>query len=134
VTQPSILIVDDDATTRKIVSRVLQREGYAVLVARNSSEAFSSIREHHPDLVILDVVLPGMDGYEICHHLRTEESLAGLSILMFTARNLPADQRRGFSVGADDYLTKPINSADLVSRIRSMLFFKVSQSHNTLTG
>jgi DNA-binding response OmpR family regulator len=101
----------------------LQREGYDVLVARNSAEAFRAVREEQPDLVILDIMLPGMNGYEICHQLRADRSLNALPILMFTARNLPADQRKGFGVGADDYMTKPINSAELLSRVRAMLFF-----------
>lgn len=120
---PTILVVEDDPMTAKILRLLLKREGYAVTVVQNASAALSVVGQLNPNLIILDVMLPGMDGYEACQLLRREPATANLPILMFTALARPSDQRRGFVAGADDYLIKPISSHDLLSRVRALLYF-----------
>ncbi len=118
-----ILIVDDDPVTAKLVAALLRREGYTVMVAHDASKAFSALDVISPDLLILDIMMPGMDGYEFCQMLRSDRAKKNLPVLMFTGMARPADQRRGFEVGADDYLVKPVNSRDLIDRVRAMLYF-----------
>lgn len=120
---PKILVVEDDHVTAKLISLLLTRAGYEVVVAHNASTALSLVEQIRPDLIILDVMLPGMDGYEICRLLRQEPDTANLPVLIFTALARPSDQRQGFVAGADAYLVKPIRSDELLSHVRSMLFF-----------
>lgn len=118
-----ILVVDDDLVTAKLVAVLLRREGYTVTVVHDASQAFSALDVISPDLLILDIMMPGMDGYEFCRILRSDRAKKNLPVLMFTGMARPADQRRGFAVGADDYLVKPVNSRDLIDRVRAMLYF-----------
>lgn len=120
---PRILVVEDDIMTAKILNLLLTRAGYEVTVVHDASAAFSAAGQIDPHLLILDIVLPGMDGYEFCRLLRQEPHMKSLPILIFSSLTRPADQRQGFVAGADDYLAKPVNSHDLLSRVRSMLFF-----------
>jgi len=122
---PQILVVDDDPVTSKLVTLLLRREGYEVIAARGSAAGLRVLNEIRPNLVILDIMMPGMDGFEFCRLLRQEYRSEELPVLMFSALGRPSDQRRGFEVGADDYLIKPVNSRDLIDRVRSMLFFAV---------
>ncbi len=122
---PKILVVEDDIMTAKILALLLTRAGYEVTVVHDASAALGAVEQVNPHLLILDVMLPGIDGYEICRLLRREPNTKRLPILMFTALARPADQRQGFVAGADDYLVKPVNSNELLSRVRSMLFFSV---------
>lgn len=122
---PRILVVEDDIVTAKILQMLLMRAGYEVTVVHDASAAFSAVGQINPHLLILDIVLPGMDGYEFCRLLRQEPDMKSLPILMLSSLTRPADQRQGFVAGADDYLVKPVNSNDLLSRVRSMLFFSV---------
>lgn len=121
MTVQKILVVEDDPITAKLTARLLQRAGYEVTVAHDAPEALTFIAEQRPDLIILDVMLPSMNGYEICRMLRSEADMKQLPILMFTALDRPGEQRQGFQAGADAYLTKPVHSQELLNQVRSLL-------------
>lgn len=113
-----VLVVDDDAKTVELVKLYLNRDGYKVLVAYDGVEAQRLARESHPDLVVLDLMLPGRDGLEVCRTLRNESDVP---IIMLTARTTEDDKLAGLDLGADDYVTKPFSPKDLVARVRAAL-------------
>ncbi len=113
-----ILVVDDELTLRETLQYNLQRQGYAVTLARTGPEALRLARETKPDLVVLDLMLPGMDGLEVCRILRRESQMP---ILMLTARTEEIDRVLGLELGADDYLTKPFSLRELMARIKALL-------------
>jgi DNA-binding response OmpR family regulator len=104
-----ILVVDDDDIVAQTIERTLQRHQFDVQVARSGVEALKIIRRHPPDLIILDVLMPGMSGFEICEEIRRDPRLADLPILFLTARGKHEDVVQGFTAGADDYLTKRLD-------------------------
>lgn len=113
-----ILIVDDEATVREVVGQYLEIEGYVVLSAATGLEALRVAAATPPDLIVLDLTLPGMDGLEVCRRLRVASAVP---ILMLTARADDADKLQGFDVGTDDYLTKPFNPRELVARVQAIM-------------
>lgn len=113
-----ILVVDDDRALAEMLSMVLQGEGFAVEHAYDGLEAVEQFRTTRPDLVLLDVMLPGIDGIEVCEQIRAE---SGVPIIMLTARTDTRDVVRGLEVGADDYVVKPFNPAELIARVRARL-------------
>jgi DNA-binding response OmpR family regulator len=115
---PTVLLVDDDVRLREIVGMALQDEGYRVRTAASSEEAMKSLDRDDPDLLILDVMLPGRDGFELCREIRTKSPLP---ILMLTAKTDTVDVVVGLESGADDYVTKPFVTKELVARIRALL-------------
>lgn len=116
-----ILVVDDDLDSLKLIGMMLQRQGYEVIAANTGNQAISKAGNEQPDLVILDVMMPDMDGLEVCRRLRGSDTTRGIPIIMFTAKTLIDDKVAGFEAGADDYLTKPTHPAELSSRIKSVL-------------
>lgn len=118
-----IVVIEDDPHIQKLISQTLQREGYEVITANDGSEGLRKVIETLPQLVVLDISLPGLDGYQVCHQLRSEQATSALPIIMVTAMSRPSDQRRGFENGADDYLPKPFMLSELVTRVQSLLFF-----------
>jgi two-component system alkaline phosphatase synthesis response regulator PhoP len=116
-----ILVIEDDPATLRLVDYSLRHKGYQVLTASNGLEGIRKARKEKPDVVILDVMLPGMDGFEICHRLRSEPETAQVLILMFSAKAQEVDRNMGLKVGADDYLTKPVDPGEMVSRVESLL-------------
>ena len=114
-----ILVVDDDKNTRKYLSAVLEAENYTVSTAGSGEAALSLMESEYIDLVIVDIMMPGMDGYELTRILR--QNNAELPILMVTAKQLPEERHEGFIVGTDDYMTKPIDDYELVLRVRALL-------------
>lgn len=114
-----ILVVDDDKNTRMLLKAVLEAENYSVFTAENGVDALSVMDENHIDLVVLDVMMPKLDGYEFTKILR--ESNNNLPILMVSAKQLPSDKKQGFLVGTDDYMTKPIDEEEMLLRIRALL-------------
>jgi len=112
-----ILIIEDDPAILKVLQRGLSYEGYAVDVATDGRTGLNLAHDHHPDLVILDWMLPGMDGLEVCRRLRMQ---SGLPILMLTAKDTIQDRVQGLDAGADDYIVKPFNLDELMARIRAL--------------
>jgi len=113
-----ILIVDDDKNLLNVLRYNLENEGYAVITAEHGVQGLEEAREQKPDMVILDIMLPGLDGLEVCRIIRRETSAP---ILMLTARGQEADKIRGLEAGADDYVTKPFSIGELIARIRALL-------------
>ena len=116
-----ILLVDDEQDILEFLSYNLKKEGYAVFTANNGKEAIVIAKNENPDLIILDVMMPGMDGIETCRELREQSGLKNKMIAFLTARNEDYSQIAGFDVGADDYINKPIKPRVLISRIKALL-------------
>ena len=114
-----ILVVDDDKNTRMLLKAVLQAENYTVFTAENGEDALGMMDKEHIDLVVLDIMMPKMDGYAFTKLLR--ENNNNLPILMVSAKQLPADKQKGFLVGTDDYMTKPIDEVEMLLRIKALL-------------
>ena len=114
-----LLVVDDDKNTRLFLTALLEEAGYTVTAASNGEEALEKMDRVHIDLVVLDIMMPRMDGYEFTRLLR--ESDNDLPILMVSAKQLPADKHKGFAVGTDDYITKPIDDEEFLYRIKALL-------------
>ncbi|MBQ4153131.1 MAG: response regulator transcription factor [Oscillospiraceae bacterium] len=113
-----ILVADDDKNTRLLLKAILEAEKYTVFTAGNGEEALSVMDREHIDLVVLDVMMPKMDGYELTKVLRENDN--NLPILMVSAKQLPADKQKGFLVGTDDYITKPIDEVEMLLRIKAL--------------
>lgn len=128
MTGKKILVVDDESAVRRLVSSYLEREGYQVLEASDGIEALRKARVEHPDLIVLDLMLPEIDGLEICRVLRAESDTY---ILMLTAKTEEADKLLGLGMGADDYLTKPFSPRELVARVKAILR---RGEHDTVTN
>jgi DNA-binding response OmpR family regulator len=114
----TVLVVDDEPTLREVVVRYLERAGYRALEAGDGDEAEALLRTQPPDLVILDLMLPGTDGLELCRRIRADSALP---VIMLTARGEEADRIVGLELGADDYVTKPFSPRELVARVRTVL-------------
>lgn len=114
----TILVVDDEETIREVVRRYLERDGYVVREAADGLEALDIIRETPPALIVLDLMLPGIDGLTLTQHLRQDRQIP---IIMLTAKGEASDRIRGLDLGADDYITKPFDPQELVSRVRAVL-------------
>jgi two-component system, OmpR family, alkaline phosphatase synthesis response regulator PhoP len=113
-----VLVVDDDVKTVELVKLYLDRDGYRVLTAYDGAEALRLAREGHPDLIVLDLMLPGIDGLELCRTLRQESDVP---IIMLTAKITDEDKLMGLNLGADDYVTKPFSPRELAARVRVIL-------------
>jgi len=113
-----VLVVDDDAKTVALVKLYLKRDGYRVITAYDGIEALRLAREGHPDLIVLDLMLPGINGLEICRTLRTESDVP---VIMLTAKTTDQDKLVGLDLGADDYVTKPFSPRELAARVRAVL-------------
>jgi len=113
-----VLVVDDDVKTVELVKLYLNRDGYRVLTAYDGVEALRLARESHPDLIVLDIMLPRLDGLEVCRSLRAESDVP---IIMLTARTTDEDKLAGLDLGADDYVTKPFSPRELAARVRAVL-------------
>ena len=128
-----ILAVDDDKNTRMLFRAVLENAGYTVFTASNGEEALSVMEKEHIDLVVLDIMMPKMDGYEFTRVLREADN--SLPILMVSAKQLPSDKHQGFLVGTDDYITKPIDDEEMLLRIKALLRrAKIANEHRIVVG
>lgn len=114
-----VLVVEDDTNARKLMKAVLERAEYSVLTACNGEEALARMDTHHVDVIVLDIMMPGMDGYALTSELRAAGN--AIPILMVTAKQLPADKKRGFLAGTDDYMTKPVDTEEMLLRIKALL-------------
>ena len=116
-----ILIVEDEADIRELLRFNLEREGFSVLEAADGNEGLKLARQHMPDLMLLDVMLPGFDGFEVCRRLGAQSETANIPVLMLTARGEEMDRVVGLSLGADDYVVKPFSVRELMLRIKAVL-------------
>jgi DNA-binding response OmpR family regulator len=116
-----ILVVDDEPNIVLALEYLMRREGFEVAVAADGEAALEAIAASPPDLVILDVMLPKMDGFEVCRRVRADPRWRGLRILMLTARGRDTEVAKGLDLGADAYVTKPFSTRDLVARVRALL-------------
>jgi CheY-like chemotaxis protein/MinD-like ATPase involved in chromosome partitioning or flagellar assembly len=122
-----ILIVDDDMDSLKLVGLMLQKQGYEIIAANNGASGIEKATSGQPDLIILDIMMPDISGYEVARRLRSNPETAAIPILMFTAKTMVDDKVAGFEAGADDYITKPTHPAELVSRIKAALLRAASR-------
>ena len=116
-----VLIADDEANIVISLEFLMKREGHAVSIARDGPAALAAIRRERPDLVLLDVMMPGMSGFEVCQAVRADEALAGVKILMLSAKGRDTDIAKGQALGADAYMTKPFSTRELAEKVREML-------------
>jgi DNA-binding response OmpR family regulator len=116
-----ILIADDEPNIVVSLEYLMKRAGYEVLIARDGQEAIDTIRRERPHLVLLDVMMPGKTGFDVCQELRADEALSGTLVLMLTAKGRATDIEKGMGVGADGYMTKPFSTKDLVAKVAEML-------------
>ncbi len=121
-----ILIIDDDIDTLKLVGLMLERQGYQIAVASNGTIGLSKASSERPDLILLDVMMPDMDGYQVTERLRSDPSLSHIPIVMFTAKTMVDDKVKGFESGVDDYLTKPTHPAELTAHVKAVLSRSIS--------
>ncbi|MED1471415.1 response regulator transcription factor [Bacillus salipaludis] len=129
-----ILIVDDDAHIRKLVGVILSKEGFSILESQDGKEALSLLEAEKVDLIILDIMMPNMDGWDFCRNIRAYYS-DSLPILMLTAKGETAQKVKGFDLGADDYLVKPFHPAELIVRIKALLKrYQINRSNKVNIG
>jgi DNA-binding response OmpR family regulator len=119
--EPLVLVADDDEDIRSLVTFRLERAGYRVVTATDGEHALSLALEHSPDLAVLDVMMPRLDGYELTRRLREHEATKEMPVILLTARAQEADVERGFEVGADDYIRKPFSPQELRARVQAIL-------------
>lgn len=124
-----ILIIDDDADTVDLLDMILKEDGHAVFRAYSGMDGLRKAYDAHPDLIILDIMMPGMDGFEVCDRLR---DMTQVPVLMLTAKSGDADVLRGFRMGADDYVHKPFSNAELRARVQALIRRKNSHNHEEL--
>jgi len=117
----TILVIDDEPELVKLLDYNLTRAGYLVLSAKDGENGLAAARKHSPDAIILDVMMPGLDGWEVCKRLRTDPSTSAIPILMLTAKAEEGDRVLGLELGADDYVTKPFGVRELLARVKALL-------------
>ena len=117
----SVLVVDDEPNIVLSLEFLLKRAGYDVRVARSGEDAVKAVTERVPDLIVLDVMLPALDGYHVCETIRADPKLSSARILMLTAKSRDVEREKALELGADDYMTKPFSTRELVERVRSIL-------------
>jgi adenylate cyclase len=125
-----ILVVDDTPQNIKVLDAILSPRGYRVVTARSGAEALQKVTDEAPDLVLLDILMPGMSGYEVAQHLRHDPATRVLPIVMVTALGAQEEKVKAIEVGADDFLTKPINQLELLARVKSLL--RIKAYHDTI--
>jgi DNA-binding response OmpR family regulator len=116
-----ILIVDDESSIVVPIQFLMQQQGYNVIVAENGHDALDMIYKYIPDLVLLDIMLPGIDGYEVCEIVRLNPKLRNVKIIFLTAKGREVEIAKGLALGADAYITKPFSSAELVAKVKTVL-------------
>ncbi|WP_461204491.1 response regulator [Clostridium sp. DL1XJH146] len=116
-----ILVVDDEINIQELIKFNLMSQGYDVVSCGDGKEAFGIVKDFSPDLILLDVMLPGMDGYKVCKEIRKDSSITTLPIIMITAKGEESDKIHGLEIGADDYITKPFSVKELIARVKAVL-------------
>lgn len=120
----SVLVVDDEEQNRMLLRDPLEAHGYQVVEAENGEQALQGVAEHHPDVILLDVMMPGMDGFEVCRRLKADPATASIPILIVTALSERKERMMGIAAGANDFLNKPVDLQDLTLRVRNAVFTK----------
>lgn len=118
-TNIGVMVVDDNEDIRELVSRLLVAEGYSAMIARDGDDMFAQLADNRPDLILLDVMLPGRDGFDLCRQLRTDPNMP--PVIMLTAKDEEIDRVVGLELGADDYIVKPFGRRELIARIKTVL-------------
>ena len=116
-----VLVADDDAALRRLISTTLGTQDFDLLEASDGEDALRTAREHHPRLILLDVNMPRLDGFEVCRALKSDVATADIKIVMLTARNADSDRARGREAGADDYFIKPFSPVSLLNKVYALL-------------
>ena len=119
--QAKILVVDDEVYILHILDFILGAESYDVVTASNGEQALQKVREEKPDLVILDIMMPKLDGYETCRMIKKDPATKSIPVILLTAKGREVDQKLGREVGADDYMTKPFSPSKLIERVQAIL-------------
>lgn len=121
MTRKKILVVDDSSTARMLEQAALGRGAYDVIMAKDGSEAISAAATHRPDLILMDVMMPKMNGFEAVRAIRAQEGTAAIPVIMVTTRGEPVNVEEGFQSGCNDYVTKPVNTLELLSKVKNLL-------------
>ena len=128
--RPNILVVDDSDEVRLLASRILEREGYQVTASDSGVSALKVLQSAVPDLVLSDIMMPEIDGYEVLQKIRSSPATASLPVIFLSAKSSPADVEKGFALGANHYITKPFSGQDLVRKIRLCLSEHAAAHHS----
>jgi DNA-binding response OmpR family regulator len=115
-----VLLVDDDDMLRKMTEILLSKQGFEVLTAENGDKAIQQLKVMHPDVILMDVMMPDMDGFSVCREIKTNPVTAGIPIVMLTALDNPENKVKGLEGGADDYISKPFEIAELTAKIKAI--------------
>jgi DNA-binding response OmpR family regulator len=126
--QKTILVIEDDDIVAQTIEHCLRRENFRVILGQTGIEGLQLARRHQPNLVVLDIIMPGMDGLTVCRQLRQDPLIADTPVLMLTAKSRDEDKVKGFLAGADDYLSKPFNIDEFILRVRAIL--RRTESHH----
>jgi DNA-binding response OmpR family regulator len=121
MSEPLVLVADDDEDILLLVTTRLKRDGFEIVQASDGDQALAVARERRPDLAVLDIGMPGLDGVEVLEQIRADDDLRAMKVLLLTAKAQESDVRRGFDAGADAYVKKPFSPADLSARVRELL-------------
>ena len=117
----TILIADDDSNIVQALRFLMEKEGYVVRVATDGEAALAAVARHRPDVLLLDVMMPRRNGFDVCKAIRADPDLAGTRIIMLSAKGLAGERERGLRAGADDYVTKPFSTRELILRVNEMM-------------
>ncbi len=120
-TDSTVLVVDDNPTNLRLLAGILKEHRYKIRLAPNGRRALATIRKEAPDIVLLDIMMPGMDGFEVCRHLKVDQGTAGIPVIFISALNETIDKVKAFSMGGVDYITKPFKSEEVLARVRTHL-------------
>ncbi|MDR2613220.1 MAG: response regulator [Deltaproteobacteria bacterium] len=126
---PKVMVVDDEILNLKLIAAMLKPQGYEVVLAGDGQECLAKVRENPPDLILLDIIMPGMNGFEVVQQLKTEERFSQIPVVMVTALQDVNDRVKALEVGADDFLSKPVDRMELRARVRSLLKVKAYNDH-----
>jgi DNA-binding response OmpR family regulator len=131
----TVLVVDDDKNAVEILYRLLRKEGFEVLRAEGGREALAIVARQTPDVILLDVMMPEMDGFQVCEHLRSQERTRGIPIILLTAKDDMETRVSGMKLGVSEFLTKPVNKGELFARVRAQIHQRGLEQHidNILT-
>lgn len=122
-----ILIVDDDTTNLQVIGSFLYNKNYKIILAKSGNDALKSVENNHPDLILLDIMMPGMNGYEVCKKLKANNQTKDIPIIFLTAKTETKDIIKGFNTGGVDYITKPFIKEELLARIQTHVNLKISK-------